>query len=299
MNKAYAAIIYLLFACREVECFNLGNITPAATTRGRVQMSNDDSVFNVFRNYFSTLKRRIADKATIENSDLIPYSPTAEVKVFDSETNDIRIIPAIDVDAHVEIVTRGLTKDSDLGNDLVQTQEILSVDFISDVVCAAKVRYQIGQIRCTSLLSILKSNSDNEGWRIVSDVMVRADISNMPRGALFTPGGSVALTGTGRLDEEDLSGIIRAAQSYIDGNHGSDVALMKSCMHPSTHLFSVDPTTGKISSRSCQEYFEMMTTRAPSFAPEVIQYDRIFKVRSLSLAAGHLLIALHLAHHTQ
>jgi Putative lumazine-binding len=232
-----------------------------------MQMAQTDSksVLSTLDSYFASVGLRLC-KNLATNTASLPYIICSEIKTGDTATSAISIIKANDDDAYAKFVATGISP-ADFSREVPQTQEVLSVDYISASVCAAKVRFQIGPCRYTSLLSILKSAED--GWKIVSDVTVRMDMSRTPPGALFTPG---------RQDEEDLRAIVQAAQDYIDGNHGSDVELMRKCMHPSTHLFSVDQATGSISSRACEEYFQMMTTRAPSFASEVVQYDKIFKV---------------------
>jgi hypothetical protein len=192
-------------------------------------------------------------------------------------------------------------------------REVLTMEYISLDACAVKVRFSAGGRRYTNLLSLLRPNtntgdatkgttsSSNGGsssssseigsevpWCIVSIISSSMDES-LPKGLLFqteqqtVPDGNVPKSAnylelSEKEDEEAFAGIIRAAHTYMKGNHASDADLMQTCMHPSTHLLSVDAATGAIADRPCQDYYKMMATRKPSFHPSVLQYDKIIRV---------------------
>jgi hypothetical protein len=129
---------------------------------------------------------------------------------------------------------------------------VLSVDFLSPMVCAAKVQLftDAPPRRVTALLSLLRAcdeGSQPSSWTIVQEVSTTDDLSSSsPPGCLIPPAALAADRASGRDDA--LGEIRRAAQTYLDANHLSDAALMRTCMDPSTVLFSVDPA-GKAQGR--------------------------------------------------
>jgi hypothetical protein len=166
----------------------------------------------------------------------------------------------------------------------VQTTDfnILSLDFMSPVVCAVKVHASVGNIRYTYILSMLRGSSK---WQIVQELSSTMDITTVPSGCLLTPilvPVPVPIDYEGLNDEEAITAIRNTAQTYLTANHVSDVTMMKTCMHPSTVLFSVDAATGQVMGRTATEYFSLMETRPGCTIEEVMKYDAVLKIDRVS-----------------
>ena len=196
------------------------------------------------------------------------WHPRAARKYVDTQSEELVVVaPGLD---------HGLGPARDLA--------VLSVDFLSPSVCAAKVQLFTDSPlprRITVLLSLLREEGT---WIIVQEVSTADDVETMlssPPGCLIQPAALAADRSSGRDDA--LGDIRRAAQTYLDANHLSDTALMRTCMDPSTVLFSVDATSGKVQARTADEYFALMSTRAAATEPEVLQYDAQLKVGPTSL----------------
>ena len=159
---------------------------------------------------------------------------------------------------------------------------LLSLDFMSPVVCAVKVQVSVGSMRYTNVLSLLRGPST---WQIVQELSSTMDLATVPSGCMLTPilvPVPVSSDFEGLSDEEAIQGIRNAAQTYLIANHVSDVALMKTCMDPSTVLFNVDAATSQITGRTAAEYFALMETRAGCTIEEVMQYDAVLKIDRIS-----------------
>ena len=77
---------------------------------------------------------------------------------------------------------------------------ILSLDFISPVVCAVKVQVSVGETRYTNVISLLKTATSttttadqtpqeqpSSVWKIVQELSSSMDMSNVPSGCLLPP----------------------------------------------------------------------------------------------------------------